>query len=60
MGMVWVMAEGTGTKGREQMRRTLLNTIVVHRIRFTKGTCFRLIAKVVVIVVNAKGIVVIG
>lgn len=59
VGMVRVMAEGTGAKGRKQLRRTLLNTIVVHRIRFTKGTCFRLIAKVVVIVVNAKGVVVV-
>lgn len=59
MGMMWVMAEGTRSEGREKLRRTLLNTIVVHRIRFTEGTCFRLIAKVVIIVINTKGVVVV-
>lgn len=60
VGVMRVVAEWARPEGREQLRRTLLNTIVVHRIRFSEGTCFRLIAKVVVIVINTKGVVVIG
>lgn len=54
------MAEGTGgERWKVKPRRTLLNTIVVHRIRFTEGTCFRLIVKVIVVKANVV-VVVIG
>lgn len=59
VGMMRVMAEGSGPEGWKQLRRTLLNTIVIHRIRFTEGTCFRLIAKVVVIFVNTNCVIIV-